>query len=97
MPVSLTRLAIWRVAILHLASIKPAVKVLKRRFVSLVGAVERPMETHTASSVIISYTETKGQGLSIYSGDGRGEFTIRVHTFCLVIGSRLVWLGGRYG
>ena len=29
MPVSLTRLAVWRIAILHLASIVPTVKVLK--------------------------------------------------------------------
>jgi len=56
--VSLTRLAIWRVAILHLASIIPTVKVLKHKFISLVGGMERPMETHAASSVIISYSKT---------------------------------------
>jgi hypothetical protein len=57
--VSPTPLAICRVAILHLASIIPTVKVLKHAgLISLVGVVERPMETHAASSVIISYSET---------------------------------------
>ena len=35
MPVSLTRLAVWRIAILHLASIVPTVKVLKHEKLSV--------------------------------------------------------------
>lgn len=33
-PVSPTRLAVWRIAILHLASVVPTVKVLKRKDLS---------------------------------------------------------------
>ena len=59
--VSLTRLAIWRVAILHLASIIPTMKVLKiRKFISSVGATECHPETYPASPIIISHSEIIG-------------------------------------
>lgn len=69
-----------------------------RKFISLVDVMECPVETHTASSVIISHSETIRVRIRAYvlEVDER-ECTFRVHTFRLVVSSGLVWLGGRFG
>ena len=60
MSVSFTRLAVWRVAILHLASIIPTVKVLKYvNSQSSRMSWEFRLETHPASSVKVSHSGTR--------------------------------------